>query len=43
MRRPTAKSEEDLSIGFAKCITRENSAGIVKNKTKVISSLGRRQ
>lgn len=43
VRRPTAKSEEDLSIGFAKCVTRENSAGIVKNTTKVISSLGRRQ
>jgi hypothetical protein len=31
MRRPIAKSEKDWSIGFAKCITSESSAGTVEN------------
>ena len=31
MRRPTAKSEQDWSIGFAKCTASENSAGAVEN------------
>lgn len=31
MRRPIAKSEKDWSIGFAKCITNESSAGAVEN------------
>jgi hypothetical protein len=30
MRRPIAKSEKDWSIGFAKCITNESSAGAVE-------------
>ena len=32
MRRPIAKSEEDWSTGFAKCITSESSAGTVENQ-----------
>ena len=31
MRRPIAKSEKDWSIGFAKCITSESSAGTAEN------------
>jgi hypothetical protein len=31
MRRPIAKSENDWSIGFVKCITNESSAGAVEN------------
>ena len=31
MRRPIAKSAKDWSIGFAKCITTERSAGAVEN------------
>jgi hypothetical protein len=31
MRRPIAKSEKDWSIGFAKCITSEISAGTAEN------------
>ena len=40
IRRPTAKTGQDWSIGFARCITSESSAGAVENKTEVISSLG---
>jgi hypothetical protein len=32
MRRPIAKSEEDWSIGFAKCITSGSSVGTVENE-----------
>ena len=32
IRRPIAKSEEDWSTGFAKCITSESSAGTVENQ-----------
>jgi hypothetical protein len=31
IRRPIAKSGEDWSTGFAKCITNESSAGTVEN------------
>jgi hypothetical protein len=31
IRRPIAKSEQDWSTGFAKCITSESSAGTVEN------------
>jgi hypothetical protein len=31
IRRPIAKREQDWSIGFAKCITSESSAGTVEN------------
>jgi len=41
IRRPIAKSEEDWSTGFAKCITSESSsAGAVESKPEMISSLG---
>jgi hypothetical protein len=32
MRRPIAKSENDWSTAFAKCITSESSAGTVENQ-----------
>jgi hypothetical protein len=32
IRRPIAKSEEDWSTGFAKCITSVSSAGTVENQ-----------
>jgi hypothetical protein len=32
IRRPIAKSENDWSTGFAKCITSESSAGTVENQ-----------
>jgi hypothetical protein len=31
MRRPIARSENDWSTGFAKCITSESSAGTVES------------
>ena len=34
MRHLIAKSEKDWSIGFAKCITNESSAGAVENKNR---------
>ena len=40
IRRPIAKSEEDWSTDFAKCITSESSAGAVESKLEMISSLG---
>ena len=40
IRRPTAKTEQDWSTGFAKCITSESSAGAAEGQTEVISSLG---
>src|SRR6516162_8924050 len=32
IRRPIAKSEQDWSTGFAKCITSESGAGAVENQ-----------
>ena len=37
IRRSIAKSEQDWSIGFAKCITNESSAGAVENQNRVRS------
>jgi hypothetical protein len=34
MRRPIAKSEEDWSIGLARCITSESSVGTVEDENR---------
>ena len=38
IRRPTAKTEQDWSTGFARFITSESSAGTVEHQTEVTRS-----